>query len=117
MQYAASILFFMSIFIWFLFARRMRKFNNLERMLPQLSEGDRARIIQMELGKAAPSGKSAKEWLAHQKALRFYAQIAISAVLLAAALYIILSTSFSPSEKHWAYGTVGTIIGFWLKGT
>jgi hypothetical protein len=23
---------------------------------------------------------------------------------------------YGPKEKHWAYGAVGTVVGFWLKG-
>jgi hypothetical protein len=25
------------------------------------------------------------------------------------------SVSYSPTSKHWAYGSAGTILGFWLK--
>jgi hypothetical protein len=39
-----------------------------------------------------------------------------STVLLLAALVVILSKRYAPTDKHWAYATVGTIIGFWLKG-
>jgi hypothetical protein len=42
-------------------------------------------------------------------------QIVISLVFLGAAIYIIVSRSFDPSDKHWAYGSAGTILGFWLK--
>jgi ABC-type sulfate transport system permease subunit len=40
---------------------------------------------------------------------------AISLALLAASIYIILSSRFGPKDKHWAYGTVGTLLGYWLK--
>lgn len=39
----------------------------------------------------------------------------ISVVLLAAALWVILSQRYQATDKHWAYGTIGTLIGFWLK--
>ena len=38
----------------------------------------------------------------------------ISIVVLAASLFVILSKRYSPRDKHWAYATVGTILGFWL---
>jgi hypothetical protein len=38
----------------------------------------------------------------------------ISVTLLAAALFIVLSKRYSPHDKHWAYTTLGTILGFWL---
>jgi hypothetical protein len=43
-------------------------------------------------------------------------RLALSAILLAAALFVILTKRYSPQDKHWAYGTIGTIVGFWLKG-
>jgi hypothetical protein len=39
----------------------------------------------------------------------------ITVVLLGVSLFIVLSKSFDESSKKWAFGTIGTIIGFWLK--
>src|SRR4051812_34723650 len=39
----------------------------------------------------------------------------MTAILLIAGLYIILSSSYSAADKHWAYGIVGTLVGFWLR--
>jgi ABC-type Fe3+ transport system permease subunit len=44
-------------------------------------------------------------------------QIIISLALLAIASYIILSHGYQSQDKNWAYGTLGTIVGFWLKGS
>jgi hypothetical protein len=33
-----------------------------------------------------------------------------------AALYIVLSREYPPQEKNWAFSTLGTILGFWLRG-
>ena len=41
--------------------------------------------------------------------------IIISLVLLSAALWVILSRSYQPTDRHWAYGAIGTIVGFWLR--
>jgi mannose/fructose/N-acetylgalactosamine-specific phosphotransferase system component IID len=38
----------------------------------------------------------------------------ISVVLLAASLWVILTKRYQPTDRHWAYGIVGTIIGYWL---
>jgi hypothetical protein len=42
-------------------------------------------------------------------------QVAISVVLLCASVCVILGSAFDPKDKHWAYGMVGIIIGFWFK--
>jgi hypothetical protein len=42
-------------------------------------------------------------------------QIVVSLVFLGASIYIILSKEFDPKDKQWAYGSAGTILGFWLK--
>ena len=43
-------------------------------------------------------------------------QAVVTGIVLLVALYIILSKKgYGPKDKHWAYGTVGFILGFWLK--
>lgn len=42
-------------------------------------------------------------------------QVLISMALLVAGFYVILSNNYQAAEKHWAYGAMGTVIGFWLK--
>jgi len=42
-------------------------------------------------------------------------QVVISILVLAASLTVILLKRYSPKDKHWAYATVGTILGFWLN--
>jgi hypothetical protein len=43
-------------------------------------------------------------------------QVLISLALLGASLYVILSRDYQQPQQNWAYGMVGTIAGFWLKG-
>ena len=42
-------------------------------------------------------------------------QILVSLAILGCALYIVLSHSYAEQEKHWAYGVIGAILGYWLK--
>ena len=42
-------------------------------------------------------------------------QVLVSLVFLCAAVFIILSHEYNANDKHWAYGSAGTILGFWLK--
>src|ERR1039457_5898461 len=44
-------------------------------------------------------------------------QVVLSVTVGAAALFVILSRRFTPRDKHWAYATLGTIIGFWLNSS
>jgi hypothetical protein len=43
-------------------------------------------------------------------------QLSVTVVLLCASLFVILSKRYTTTDRHWAYATVGTLIGFWLKG-
>jgi hypothetical protein len=43
-------------------------------------------------------------------------RVAVSLLVLGASLFVILSKRYGPKDKHWAYATVGTLLGFWLKG-
>jgi hypothetical protein len=42
-------------------------------------------------------------------------RIIFQLVLSVFALLVILAERYTPADKHWAYGTTGTIVGFWLK--
>jgi len=42
-------------------------------------------------------------------------QVLVSLCLLSASLFVILTAGYDPNIKHWAFATVGTILGFWLK--
>jgi hypothetical protein len=43
-------------------------------------------------------------------------QVIISLVLLGASLYFVFSGSYDADRQKWAFATIGTLIGFWLKG-
>jgi len=42
-------------------------------------------------------------------------QGAVTLAVLASALYVILSGGYQESEQKWAFGAVGTVVGFWLR--
>ncbi len=46
---------------------------------------------------------------------RALVQILLTAALMAASLIVVLSNKYTPAQKHWAYGMIGTLLGFWLK--
>ena len=39
----------------------------------------------------------------------------VSLTVLVCALYVILSGKYDAGSQKWAFGTVGAIIGFWLR--
>jgi hypothetical protein len=47
--------------------------------------------------------------------LRLITSISISAVILAAALYILLTPAYIGETQKWAVVALGTVIGYWLK--
>jgi hypothetical protein len=42
-------------------------------------------------------------------------QVAISAVVLAAGLWVILGGASTIDSQRWASGAIGTVMGYWLK--
>jgi hypothetical protein len=46
---------------------------------------------------------------------RMIFHLILSPCLLLASLFVILAERYTLADKHWAYGTTGTIVGFWLK--
>jgi hypothetical protein len=47
--------------------------------------------------------------------MREWVQIIMSVLLLVASLVVVRSPKYEPKDKHWAYGTIGTLVGFWLR--
>lgn len=44
-----------------------------------------------------------------------YFQMVLTIITLPATLYIVLSKKYESKGKNWAYTTLGTIIGFWIR--
>ena len=44
-----------------------------------------------------------------------YVRIFISFLVLSSALFIVLKDSYSDPAQKWAFGAIGTILGYWLK--
>lgn len=41
--------------------------------------------------------------------------VLVSFAVLGSALYVILSKKYDEASAKWAFGTVGLIVGYWLK--
>lgn len=47
--------------------------------------------------------------------VRVAMMVLVSFVVLASSLYTILSGTYPDATQKWAYGSVGTVLGFWFK--
>ena len=47
--------------------------------------------------------------------LQFWIQLVVSLILLPETAFVIFSNRYQAKDRHWAYGTLGMIVGFWLK--
>ena len=42
--------------------------------------------------------------------------VIVTVPLLFVSLYVVVTRRFQTHDKNWAYATIGTVVGFWLKG-
>jgi hypothetical protein len=92
--------------------------GEFEKLSPRLSikENDSYGSGRNDLAAIEGKLKRSKQKLyASKPQVRSAMQVIISLGVLVVALYIIVSSRFDAKDKHWAYGSAGTILGFWLK--
>lgn len=63
---------------------------------------------------ASPSARKKTSGEPPARSVRTVMQVLVSLILLAGGLYTILSGSYDTEHDKWAYGAIGTVIGFWL---
>jgi len=51
---------------------------------------------------------TAKDW-------NVLGRLIVSLAVLAVAFYIILSNAYPDAHTKWAFGTVGVVLGYWMK--
>jgi hypothetical protein len=71
------------------------------------------KLTTQEETQLAAYGKPAD--LGHDSGVRLAMQVVVSSVLLLATLFVVLSKKYDAKDKHWAYTTIGLIVGFWLN--
>lgn len=78
-------------------------------------------VSSMKLGVPRPDeweladARYARAYKPLEEKVHLLMSVIISLAVLGAALYVILSNKFHDGSEKWAYATIGTIIGFWLK--
>jgi hypothetical protein len=50
-----------------------------------------------------------------QELPRVLMQVLLSLLLVTVAIKMIMSLQYDQASKHWAYGVIGTVLGFWLR--
>jgi hypothetical protein len=60
-------------------------------------------------------GSRMEQW--DTKFLKFIGGAVVTLPVLLCALYVIIAPSYRDADKKWAYGAVGTLLGFWLGTT
>ena len=67
------------------------------------------------LSRGASARRPAARTRAAGDSVRPVMQIAVSIVMLAAGLWVMLSGHYGAEARHWASGAIGTVVGYWLK--
>lgn len=59
----------------------------------------------------------ARSFLYHRwaRAPRIHIQLAMTLVMVGAAIWIIVVAEQEPDDRTWAYGTLAMLLGYWLK--
>ena len=55
------------------------------------------------------------EFLLIEKCVTLGMKVLLSLLMADAALFVVLSKRYTPQAKHWGYGMLGTLLGWWLK--
>lgn len=63
-----------------------------------------------------PPDRSAYAKAIERQTSRKGIQILLTGAFMAAAFFIIVSKRYDLNDKRWAYGIVGMIVGYWLRG-
>jgi hypothetical protein len=46
---------------------------------------------------------------------RVFMQVVLSLGLVASSLFVVLAQHGDASARHWAFGMIGMVMGFWLR--
>jgi len=76
------------------------------------------RILILERSKLTLGSKEKSfffKFFKDEKIVQSFMRVLISLLVVSLSFYIILSGRFDADNQKWAFGSVGTVIGFWLK--
>ncbi len=74
------------------------------------------RLLRRKERHVAPGGGRPEVVAAPAKVnVKTIMMVLVSILVLGSSLFIILSGQFDNENQKWAFGAVGTIVGFWLR--
>ncbi len=74
------------------------------------------RLLQRKERQVAPGGGRPEVVAAPAKVnVKTIMMVLVSILVLGSSLFIILSGQYDNENQKWAFGAVGTIVGFWLR--
>lgn len=68
------------------------------------------------VGRKEPEKITAQEFTRRQQIVALRMMIAISLIVLTSSLFVVLSGRYDDATRKWAFGSVGLVVGFWLRG-
>jgi len=71
--------------------------------------------LKVQSQEAVQTTKKINELDMTKDQIRMFMAPIISVILLCASLYIIISGGYKGDGEKWAFGSLGTILGFWLR--
>ena len=73
------------------------------------------RVLRRKERQVEPGGGRPEAAAPAKVNLRTIMMVVVSVLVLGSSLFIILSGHYDNENQKWAFGAVGTIVGFWLR--
>lgn len=80
-------------------------------------------VVSLVRGLAEQYVTPMRSWTAHSWTSREIRRLLailpffVALLVLASGIYILTSSSYTGADRRWGYAIVGTIAGYWLRGT
>ncbi|MBB6183586.1 hypothetical protein [Oleiagrimonas soli] len=106
----------MSLLPWFFIAGGLIALFAMHRWLASKRVRQVVRARTADSAPNLPHGrKKAAQRRNSAPAIHLAMRVLVSLIVLLSSIFIILRTGSSDAEQKWAFGAVGTILGYWLK--
>jgi hypothetical protein len=90
-----------------------RKHGTADGVMDRRTVSDRTLLIQN--GNQVVANRETDPLIVFDRKVKIWMKVIVSLAVLALNMVIVISKDYSPAEKYWAYGMLGTILGLWLR--